>query len=95
LAGGEEFLSKDKGESLDEVCTRGTVDMVFGCCIHWYVFSVIGSLCMLTTGLIFNINEQQRVVKLLQPGIITEIDYYCDDASPIAVHIDLGEPAIV
>ena len=41
----EEFLSRDKGEIFDEFCTSGAVDMVFGRCIRWFVYSVNGSIC--------------------------------------------------
>lgn len=49
-------LSKDKGEIFDEFCTSGAVDMVFGRCISWFVYSVNGSICALTTWLVLNIN---------------------------------------
>ena len=67
MARGQELLSKDKGESFDEICTSGTVYLVFGSYILWHVLSIIGGTCTLKTGLVFNADEQQRVVQLLQP----------------------------
>jgi hypothetical protein len=59
LSGGEEFLSKNKGESFDEICAVGALHMVLGCCINRHMFSVVGGICKLKTGLIFKIDEQQ------------------------------------
>jgi hypothetical protein len=56
-AGREELLSKDKGESCNGIgafgCT-GTVNKFFELDIHWHVFSLVGGIGTLTTGLVFN-----------------------------------------
>jgi hypothetical protein len=52
----EDFLSKDKGDTYDEFCISGAINMVLGSCIRWFVYSVNGSICALTTWLVFNIN---------------------------------------
>lgn len=54
-------LIKDKGETFDEFCITGVVVMVPGCCIHWFVLSVIGIICPITTGLVFNISNRIAV----------------------------------
>jgi hypothetical protein len=63
-AGWEEFISKVRGETFDGIGAfgfTGTFNKFFEHGIHWHVFSLVGCINTVTTGLVFNINEQQRV----------------------------------
>jgi hypothetical protein len=56
-AGCKEFLSKDKGESyygIGAFGRTGTDNKFFEHDIHWHVFSLIGGINTITTGLVFN-----------------------------------------
>jgi hypothetical protein len=56
-AGWEEFLSKDKGETFDGIGIFGrigTVYKLFERGFHWHVFSLVGIIGTVTTGLVFN-----------------------------------------
>jgi hypothetical protein len=54
------------------------------------VSSVIGRICALTIGLVFNSNEQRTEEKILQRGIFIIDRRYFDKATPIAAQIDSG-----
>jgi hypothetical protein len=44
---GQTLVSKDKGESFDEICTDVTVNMVIERFINEYMFYITGSICVL------------------------------------------------
>ena len=67
--------------------------MVHGLCDYWYLFYGIGSICTIISGLAFNINERQREVKSLQPGMCITVNDHSITA--IALHIAVRLPALV